>query len=223
MKNKNPERFLVEESRPVDWFETLYSGSSTGGEGVPWANMKTHPSFDDWLTRNPLDGNGKSALVVGCGMGDDAVELESLGFQVTAFDVSESAIKFCRERFPQSKVDFVQADLLQAQEQWHHRFDFVLEIFTIQALPPKYEEQVIENISRYTAPGGQILVIAADSPEQRSFENGPPWVRSAEHIEAFETRGYRVERHYVEKASSRGDGSETNVTLFTRTEGPAND
>ena len=74
--------------------------------------MTTHPSFADWLSNNPLNGKGKSALVVGCGMGDDAVALESLGFQVTAFDVSESAVKFCKARFPGSEVDFVQADLV---------------------------------------------------------------------------------------------------------------
>ena len=43
----------------------------------------------------------------GCGMGDDAIELERLGFVVTAFDVSHTAIKLCKERFPQSKVSFV--------------------------------------------------------------------------------------------------------------------
>jgi 2-polyprenyl-3-methyl-5-hydroxy-6-metoxy-1,4-benzoquinol methylase len=89
--------------------------------------MKTHPSFSHWLSQNPLSANNNSALVVGCGMGDDAIELESLGFQVTAFDVSQSAIKFCKERFPQTTVNFVQADLLKDQVQWHKKFDFVLD------------------------------------------------------------------------------------------------
>ena len=56
--------------------------------------MQTHPSFAKWLNENTLVGVGKSALVIGCGMGDDAIELEALGFRVTAFDVSETAIKF---------------------------------------------------------------------------------------------------------------------------------
>ena len=218
MKNKNPELILVEEGRPVDWFETLYAGSSTDGEGVPWANMTTHPSFADWLSKNPLDGKGKSALVVGCGMGDDAVELESLGFQVTAFDVSVSAVKFCKQRFPDSKVNFVQADLLQPQAQWHQDFDFVLEIFTIQALPPKYEEEVIGSIAGFAAPEGQLLVIAEVSAEERSFENGPPWVLTPDHIDAFVALCYRVEAHYVESSSSRREGADIHVTLFRRGE-----
>lgn len=217
MKNKNQDQFLIQENQPSNWFEPLYAGSNTNGEGVPWANMETHPSFCSWLTQNPLDGEGKIALVVGCGMGDDAIELESLGFQVTAFDVSETAIKFCKERFPQSKVDFLQADLLESQSQWQQKFDFVLEIFTIQALPPKYEQELIQKISNFVAPGGQILVVAEVGREERSFENGPPWVLTSQHIDTFVSCGLRVVGKYVEKDSSSNDGIGTYVTTFKKT------
>ncbi len=89
--NDTQKRLSIQEDQPSNWFEPLYAGANKNGEGVPWANMKPHSSFANWLNRNPLDGGGKSALVVGCGMGDDAVELETLGFQVTAFDVSATA------------------------------------------------------------------------------------------------------------------------------------
>ena len=127
-KNEIQNQFSIQENQPSNWFEPLYSGSTRDGKGVPWAHMKTHPSFANWLGQNRLDGNGKSALVVGCGLGDDAIELESLGFRVTAFDVSATAIERCQERFPQSKVGFEQADLLTPQSQWLRKFDFVLEI-----------------------------------------------------------------------------------------------
>jgi len=39
-------------------------------------------------------------------MGDDAIELESWRYQVTAFDVAESAIDHCKRPFPDSTVDF---------------------------------------------------------------------------------------------------------------------
>ena len=71
MKNKNQDQYSVQEEQPSNWFEPLYASSDTNGEGVPWANMDTHPSFGRWLTKNPVEGDGKSALVVGCGMGDD--------------------------------------------------------------------------------------------------------------------------------------------------------
>lgn len=217
MKNKIQDPFSIRENQPSNWFEPLYAGSNTNGEGVPWANMKTHPSFGNWLTQNSLEGDRKLALVVGCGMGDDAIELESLGFQVTAFDVSETAIKFCKARFPESKVDFVQADLLETQSQWQRKFDFVLEIFTVQALPPKYEKELIQKISNFVAPDGQILVIAEVARKERSFENGPPWLLTSQHIDSFVSCGLTVVGKYVEKESSSNDDIGTYVTTFKRT------
>ena len=214
MKNKNQDSFSIQENQPSNWFEPLYAGSNANGEGVPWAIMETHPSFRSWLTQNPIEGDGKLALVVGCGMGDDAIELESLGFQVTAFDVSETAIKFCKERFPQSKVDFIQADLLKKQPQWRQKFDFVLEIFTVQALSPKYEKEVIETISNFVRPNGQILVIADVDKEERSFEKGPPWLLTPQHILTFESNRLKVIGKNVEKDPSSED--EIYVTTFKR-------
>jgi len=216
VNNKNREQFSIQENQPSNWFEPLYAGSNTNGEGVPWANMETHPSFSNWLAHNSLEGDGKLALVVGCGMGDDAIELESLGFQVTAFDVSETAIKYCNERFPHSKVDFVQADLLEIQSKWQRKFDFVLEIFTVQALPPKYEKELIQKISGFVAPDGLLLVIADVSGEERSFENGPPWLLTTQHIDSFESCGLGVEGEYVEKGSLSNDDTDVYVTTFKR-------
>lgn len=216
MKNKAQEQFSIQENRPTNWFEPLYAESNTNGEGVPWANMETHPSFASWLNQHPLEGDGKLALVVGCGMGDDAIELESLGFQVTAFDVSETAIKLCKERFPLSKVNFLHADLLTNQSQWRRKFDFVLEIYTVQALPPKYEKGLIQSISGFVAVEGRILVIAEVGHEERSFENGPPWVLTPKHIDSFESCGLTVVDKYIEKASSSDNATSTYVTTFRK-------
>lgn len=214
-KDQKPKAFTIQEAEPTGWFETLYSGSTKDGAGVPWANMTTHPSLADWLQRNPLDGRGKSALVVGCGMGDDAIELEALGFHVTAFDVSASAIDHCKERFPLSNVDFQQADLLQDQPQWRGEFDFVLEIFTVQALPPKYENDLIGNIAGFVAPRGQLLVIAETSNESRSFDNGPPWLLTPGHVGAFASHGLVVEDEFAEKSDFEG-ADKLLVTTFRR-------
>ena len=216
MTDKTKQQFSIQENQPTNWFEPLYADADTNGEGVPWANMQTHPSFANWLNQNPLKGNKKSALVVGCGMGDDAIELESLGFNVTAFDVSDTAIKYCKERFPQSKVSFVQADLLQNQTQWQQKFDFVLEIFTVQALPPKYEKELIQNISNFVAPDGQLLVIAEVCKEERDFENGPPWLLTPEHIDTFVKCGLDVIGNNIEKGSFDNDETNIYVTSLKR-------
>ena len=206
--------FIPKEDRPTDWIEELYSASNKNGDGIPWANMDIHPDFQEWLQNNKLNGIGKTALVVGCGMGDDAIELETFGFDVTAFDVSEAAIKYCNARFPHSKVDFLVANLFDANPQWTQQFDFVLEIYTIQALPPKYEDDVIRKISSYVALSGQLLVITLVSEDERHFEFGPPWLLTSNHINAFVSFGLKtIGKSGMKRAQN---GNYTYVTLFQK-------
>lgn len=166
MNEKTRKKFGVDESKPNKWFETLYSNSNEEGEGVPWANMVPHPIFKSWIIKNPNVDEGKTALVIGCGMGDDAIELESQGFSVTAFDVSNSAIQLCKTRFPYSGIKFIQADLIEGISEWYQKFDLVLEIFTIQALPPKYEKTLIQNISDFVSGNGKLIVITESNKEK---------------------------------------------------------
>lgn len=215
MSKENQEKFKVDEDKPIDWFETLYANSDTSGDGVPWANMDTHPALANWLKKNALDGTEQKALVVGCGMGDDAIALERLGFQVTAFDVSDTAIELCKKRFPNSKVRFIQADLLENQSQWLRQYNFVLEIYTVQALPPKYEQQLIQNISSFVADEGRLLVVAEVSYEERRLENGPPWVLTPEHVDSFTACGMTLIQQDIEVATEVF-ATETYISCFSR-------
>jgi SAM-dependent methyltransferase len=208
------EEIQIQESRPSAWFEELYSAADNQGGGVPWANMQTHPIFSGWLADDPLDGKGNSALVVGCGFGDDAIELESLGYDVTSFDVSNTAIEYCAERFPESHVKFVQADLFDPHPEWAGKFHFVLEIYTVQAIPPAYEEEVIQKIAEFVAPGGQLLVIAEVGDQERTFENGPPWLLTPQHVGSFVRTGFEVSRQHIGETDENGMTSY--VTTFKR-------
>ncbi|TPV93567.1 MAG: class I SAM-dependent methyltransferase [Myxococcales bacterium FL481] len=204
----------VSEHEPLGWFEDLYAASTADGQGVPWATMSTHPLFAGWLESHALDGRGRSALVVGCGMGDDAIRLEELGFDVTAFDVSDSAINYCKARFPDSRARFVQADLFQPPSEWSGKFDFVLEIYTVQAVPPVHEPTAIGNIAEFVAVSGDLLVIAEVEAGERSFDNGPPWPLTPGHVESFASRGLKVVERRVGEAGENGRASYT--TLFRR-------
>jgi cyclopropane fatty-acyl-phospholipid synthase-like methyltransferase len=203
----------VSENQPTDWFETLYANSSEAGNGVPWANMSTHPIFKKWLDQNKLDGNGKTALVVGCGMGDDAITLEALGFEVTAFDVAQSAIDLCHKRFPNSSSNFVQEDLLAGIPAWSKKFDFVLEIYTIQALPPKYEQTLIKNLSDLVSDEGKLLLITEVQHQKRDFENGPPWLLNKDYVQSFENQGLELTSQEINEHSEMGDESHLSVFL----------
>ncbi|MBK8049956.1 MAG: class I SAM-dependent methyltransferase [Anaerolineales bacterium] len=155
---------------------------------MPWF-AGVRPVFATWLQREQPDGRGRRAAVVGCGLGDDAEALAALGFAVTAFDIAPSAVAWCKERFPQSSVEYVVADLFALPTAWRHAFDFVLEIFTIQSLPVKLRKPTIDAIATLVAPGGELLVIAVPAEPGERRVLGPPWPLTRPEIDHFQTAG----------------------------------
>src|ERR1017187_7080256 len=77
----------------------------------------------------------RGALVVGCGLGEDAEYIARLGYATTAFDIALTAIAAARSRFPGSPVEYQVADLLAPPPWWSHAFALVVESTTLQALP----------------------------------------------------------------------------------------
>src|SRR5436305_14506328 len=86
---------------PTGWFERLYAAAAQGEVAVPWARGGPHPLLVDWTQQRDRSGHGKRALVVGAGLGADAEFIAGLGFRTTGFDVSASARRSARQRFPQ--------------------------------------------------------------------------------------------------------------------------
>lgn len=142
---------------PIGWFEALYSSADGDAGAIPWADLKPNPNLISWLDGNsPPKGR---ALTIGCGLGDDAEELARRGWKVSAFDVSASAIEWCRKRFANSQVDYRVADLLNPPGEWSRSFDFVFEAYTLQVLPEDFHHAAMHRMSRFLAPGGQLLII----------------------------------------------------------------
>jgi SAM-dependent methyltransferase len=170
------------------WFEQLYGEASGDAEAVPWADMRPNPNFLAWAERSALDGTGKRAADIGCGLGDNAEELARRGFEVVAFDVSKTAIEWCRQRFPESSVDYEVADLLALPLAWQRAMAFVLETYTIQVLQGDARKRAMDCIAGLVARGGTLLVIArgrdeADPPGQM------PWPLLKSELDRFKQAG----------------------------------
>ena len=167
------------------WFDRLYAAAEEGRAVVPWDRGEAHPLLVEWCERSGRRGNQARALVVGSGPGHDAELLSRLGFATTAFDVSPTAVAATRARFPDSRVDYVAADLLALPAEWHRAFALVVEIFTVQSLPRSLREQVTTAVCDTVSPGGTLLVIQAVSESGGVTEAGPPWPLTAGEIRAF--------------------------------------
>lgn len=174
------------EGKPSGWFESVYQQANQDPRQIPWANLTPHPLLVDWLNEVKPDGRGKQALVIGCGLGDDCEVLSQVGFTVTAFDVSSTAITWCRQRFPASEVNYQVADLLDLPLNWRHQFDLVVEVRTIQSLPIEIRDQVLEAIAALIKPEG-LLFLVTNFREENQPRSGPPWAMSESELQRLET------------------------------------
>lgn len=180
----------INKSEPSAWFEVLYASANGNAEQIPWAKLTPHPYLQDWLEKHELLTQGKKALVIGCGLGDDAEALAKLGLAVTAFDISPTAIAWCQKRFPNSLVNYEIADLLAIPQQWYQAFDFVFECRNIQALPLSVRPAVISSVASVVSPGGTLLVITRVR-DTETEPSGPPWPLSNSELAQLENLGFQ--------------------------------
>jgi SAM-dependent methyltransferase len=158
---------------PTGWFEALYASAGGDASAIPWGDLRPNPNLTQWLDAHPLPP-GLRAMVVGCGLGDDAQELARRGMKVTAFDVAPTAIEWCRRRFGDTAVTYVVGDVLAPPAAWRGAFDFVLESYTLQALPPGPRAKAARNVADFLAPSGRLLVICRGR-NPGDAEGSLPW------------------------------------------------
>ena len=200
----------LEKSEPSAWFEVLYAEAKGDTTQIPWAKLAPHPYLQEWLANHQPFVGGQKALIIGCGLGDDAEALAHRGFEVTAFDISPTAIAWCQERFPDSTVNYVVADLLAIPSQWHQAFNFVFECRNIQALPLNVRSLVISSVASLVAPGGTLLLITRvrDTEDEPS---GPPWALSDSELKQFESLGLQLIEKIVYLESEQFDVKQVRI------------
>jgi SAM-dependent methyltransferase len=184
---------------PLLTFEEIYIRAGQDLGAIPWATLAPNPALATWLDQQPSPA-GDRALVIGCGLGDDAEEAARRGYQVTAFDLSPTAVRHCRERFPGSAVDYQVADLFQLPAAWARTFGLVVEIRTLQSLPLPQRADATAAIAAAVRPGGRLFVrcLARDEDEPPLSR---PWPVSPRELSGFTGAGLRV-TEFAEQAAA---------------------
>jgi len=199
---------FAEKGDSFGWFDEFYKEAAGNNEQIPWADLEPNRFFKDWAERNNLKGNGRKALVVGCGLGDDAIYLDDLGFSVTAFDISSTAIEWAKRLYGDSDIQFEVADLFQPYRGWLSGFDFVLEVYTIQPLPMEMRPGVIDAIAAFVAKNGRLLVVnRGREDDEKPVEL--PWPLSRHDLSRFEENGLKQIRFEIMM-----DGEEEPIPRF---------
>ncbi|MEV4753538.1 class I SAM-dependent methyltransferase [Micromonospora sp. NPDC049559] len=179
---------------PTGWFERLYTAAEQGDLEVPWDRGAPHPLLAQWAGKRERDGTGRRAVVVGCGYGHDAEYLAGLGYDTVAFDISGTAVRAARQRFPESRVRYRTADLLAPPDEWREAFDLVFESMTVQALPVSERDAAIGRVTELVAPAGTLLVVAIHREDGEPPVEGPPWPLDRAEVESFARDGLRPVR-----------------------------
>lgn len=170
------------------FFDAVYERAGGDAANVPWADLKPKDRLDGWLAGNP--GQGRRAIDVACGLGDNAEALAAAGWKTTAFDLSARAIGWALDRFPQSPVDYAIADLAALPPHWAGAFDLVNECYTIQSVPGELRTLFSLAIASLVAPGGSLLIYARTRPDDAPTA-GPPWPLSPREAGIFAEMGFR--------------------------------
>ncbi len=180
----------IEKGDYYGWFDAIYRETEEDSEQIPWVDFEPNRFFVEWSEKIKLQGKGRHALVVGCGLGDEAKYLDDLGFDVTAFDVSEKAIEIAKKIHSETDIEFVVADLFDSPKKWGKAFDFVAEVYTIQALPMSLREKTIDAIANFVGDSGELVVVERHRENDEEPE-ALPWALSPDDLSRFEANGLK--------------------------------
>ena len=171
------------DGEPTRWFEELWSAAARDEVDMPWDRTAPYPPVLAHVDRAGA-GSGRSAVVVGAGLGADAELLASRGYRTVAFDLAPSAVALARSRYAGTAVDYRVADLLDLPGDLVGAFDLVVDVFTVQALPRHLRDDAIDGIRSLLAPGGDLLSVQFVLPDDAVGDDGPPWLVTRTEMES---------------------------------------
>jgi hypothetical protein len=126
------------------------------------------------------------------------------GYRLSAFDIAPTAIARSRERFPSSAVEYRVADLFALPEEWHAGFSLVVEIRTLQSLPPGRRASAVRAIAETVTPGGKLWLRSVGRADDEPVGDRPWPVRRHE-LSGFARAGLR-ELEFLEQPPAPGRG-----------------
>jgi SAM-dependent methyltransferase len=177
----------AKQGKPNGWFEEFYARAGGDINKIYWADLKVNPLLVNWVEQHPLSTQ-KKAIIIGCGLGDDAEFLALAGYKVIAFDISASAIKMCKQRYPQSQVSYIVADLFNYPDTWIRDFDLVSECNTIQIIKGSARQKAQGAIADLAAKAGNVLVSCRCRNKGEDLESFP-LALDREEIDGFKDAG----------------------------------
>ena len=114
------------------------------------------------------------AIDIGCGAGNYAIYLASEGFDVTAVDISESAIAIARENAKKRGVtcNVLVADALDGLQEFRGAFNFAYDWTVLHHIFPDMRKKYVETVHRSLAPGGTYMSVCFSEEDPAFGDSG---------------------------------------------------
>lgn len=172
----------------LERFENIYKEARGDIGKIPWAHRLPCPAMLAWLNAEApsIVRPGARAVVVGCGLGQDACALRDRGYDVIAMDACPSAIEWARRLHPDASEMFVVADLLDLPGRMRGRFDLVVEVHTLQALPPGCRHELAAGMASLLSNHGVLVAVSRGREEDQTLDGvqEPPFAMTAAEMES---------------------------------------
>lgn len=135
-------------------WEALYQENSV--ETMPWFNPGLDPDVEEALLT--LDIGSGTVLDLGTGPGTQAITLAERGFQVTATDLSDTAIRQAAAKAEEKGLDisFRQDDILNSH--LDHSFDLILDRGCFHVLPSGSRGDYVRTVANLLKPKKYLLL-----------------------------------------------------------------
>ncbi len=146
------------EASVADFWSELYEAAFLQGDKPRWDLGTHHPALDSLSAQIKIPRC--RVAVLGSGRAHDAAFFAKQGHIVTAFDMSEVALKEAQKLYshlPNLKLE--KMDLFALPQKFDGKFDLIFDHTCFCAVEPSRREELVKIWRRMLAPQGQVLGI----------------------------------------------------------------
>ena len=142
---------------PYNSWEQVYQQSVM--HELPWDTAEAHPLLVEMFKEHQVT-SGSRALDIGCGSGASSRLLAEVGYEVDAWDVSETAIVRARELSVNHRdtLRYFAGNAIKNPLNRHDSYELVLDFFFLHHVQPYDIEAYFSGIRRVLNTGGTYVV-----------------------------------------------------------------
>jgi len=157
---------------------------------LPWQIDRPQPEVVRLMQAGKFES---PVLDLGCGSGDNAIELARHGYRVLGMDVVPEALRLAREKSAKAGLaqppEFFLGDALQLEESGVEA-EIVLDCALFHIFEDKERPAYVRGLERVLAPGGRLHILSFSELETR--EPGPRRLTQESIVGAF-GKGWNLE------------------------------